>query len=142
MATVNSNTHISVLNISLSNAEVLSLHSSPVQLLAAPGAGFMHIVLSAVFVYKYGTTAFYDGPGPTYIYGSNVNDFWATVGTSFLNGTSDLISNATMQNGGSGIYEADLTEFENQPVNLQSSADPTVGDGTLTVILTYVTVKV
>jgi hypothetical protein len=138
MSTTNSNSQIGTVNVNLSAIEVQSLNTTPIRLVPAPGAGYMHIVLSAVFVYNYGTSA-YTGPGLGYVYAGNSANFWGNVGNSFLSGTANKISIANISNS---LYDMPLTDFENQPINVTSGGNPTGGDGTLTVIVTYVTVKV
>lgn len=77
-----------VVSRSLSTAEILSANSSPVELVAAPGAGYAFIPYEAILVYDYNTAAF-----------ATNTDFFIRVGTTnslnygaaALTNTSDAI---------------------------------------------------
>jgi hypothetical protein len=47
---------IAVKTLTLSSAQLQALHTTPINVLGSPGAGFMHLVHSAYIIVNYGTT--------------------------------------------------------------------------------------
>ena len=113
-------------------AQVLTLNSIPVQLVAAPGAGYAIEVLSAIVKIDFNTTA----------YSSNtVLDIINTGATKpikslpCLNATVDTIRDITPS---SSTTATQTQMLENVALMATSnSADPTAGDSDITIYVTY-----
>jgi hypothetical protein len=121
--------------VAVSTSQIENLHSAPVQLLPAPGAGKMIVVLSSVIEYVHGSTPFtVDGTATLAIPfgGLTANQ------TGFLDQSSNQVY--VVAAGGNGNFTAQV----NQPVNLSngSAAEASAGDGSLSVTVTYMVVPV
>jgi hypothetical protein len=126
--------------ISLTTAQLLSLNTSPVTIIPAPGASkYIYVVMSS-YELIFGTTPFVlnDGDqGPGLFYGS-ISGFTAdnASGSGAFSASESCISTGT-----SGYTTSPTTSFENLPVILANGiADMTDGDGigTMTVIYTVI----
>ena len=124
--------------IALTNAQLTHLHSAPVQLVAAPGAGKILVPTMIIGDLTFGTAAFA---------AATPNIFWGTNA-----GTSAIGSQAALQawlragaNEGliddavaSGAIQAALANFANLRLILgDAGADDATGDSTAELILTY-----
>ena len=119
--------------VTLSSADILDLHNTPVTLVAAPGAGKFVVPHEVVAYYSFGTIAYTaSGEAPTIRWGGSVSAGDAIMTTSRLTGTVDAIDHASGSGGGdaSGIVDIALQA----KVTDGSFAD---GDGTLTVTVWY-----
>lgn len=150
MPTTTSSSSISVTAVTLSSSDITSLHSTPATLLPAPGSGFMYNLLSADWVYNFGTTA-YSAFGYINIctkQSGNANT-WFQI---FMPGFLDQTSNQRQVDNGGGVLTSvwqpsgALSNFVNEPIVAlippTGGGNPTTGDGTLTITLTYITVAV
>jgi hypothetical protein len=150
MSTVNSNTSLGVISITVSSSDLENCSTTfPVTLLPAPGSGLMYNILSVDWVYNFVTTA-YTGYGGNFWVASGAtnnahNSAWAEVGAGILGNTS---SHRTIDSGSFGapsVPDTSLSYFQNQSILLgtdASTGDISGGDGTLTVTLTYVLTSV
>lgn len=124
--------------VTLSSAEILALNTTPKTLVAAQGAGTLIKVLGWTIRLNYGTTP----------YATNTN-LRARLGASghdgILNATSYLGQSAnelTVYNPASPVNTAtDFTLCVNQPlVAYVQTGDPTAGDSTMDIYVTYVVI--
>lgn len=143
-----STTSTSTTTVQLSSSGILSLYSTPVTLLPAPGSGRIHVVLDVEFVFDFVSTQ-YDGPSQylSIASGSVGNDqtAWFKLEDTFV--YNQIVSdNFSIANRDALINNATsyaLSSFENQPVVMGVlSSNPIDGDGTLKVIITYRTIEV
>jgi len=119
--------------ISLTSAQLLSLNTTPVQLVAAPGAGKIIVPVQVVFDYTYGTATYV--AGTFQIYEDVSSPIYATIG-NVLNATSSAIfyRNPSATNTGGGTGKC----VDNAPLMAwTTSSDPTTGDGTLKINVYY-----
>lgn len=119
--------------VSLSSAQLLSLNTTPVQLVAAPGAGKYIVPIHMSFDYTYVSTTYSSATIQTY----ETSDKSGTItsNTSFLSFTASIIRQLyqTGAAGGSAI-----TYVANQPLMMWATGgDPTTGDGTAKVNVYY-----
>jgi hypothetical protein len=135
--------------ISLTSAQLLALHSSPVPIIAAPGAGKMILVLSALYELIYGSAA-YECSDQTQglFFGTGVSGNAAdsasddTLGYQVFTAPADTVVVSAPLINTQIAPVAPTSGAENQPVVLSSYvADMTTGDGTgsITVLYTVVT---
>lgn len=122
----------------ISAAEVLSIFTSPVELLPAPDSGFVAVPTLFVVTYQAGGTPYTDNGGAlnliwdddpaSGLYLINTADFWDQA-------TDQIATQADVQMG------AAVDTYEGKAVSLaQTTADPEDGDGTLRVTFTYLAV--
>lgn len=121
--------------VTLSSADILALHTTPITLVAAPGAGKVLHVHRAVVFWTYATTLYtfadnviarYDGPNST-VLDASLDAQMANAGdlTGFYGGLSagGVFDPATITNAAVQLYAID--------------GNPADGDGTLTVTCWY-----
>ena len=118
--------------VTLSSADILALHTTPITLVAAPGAGKWLLVHRTVGVLTYGTTAYSvaDGISPFYDGGGQpLGDLTAMFQAS---------ASTVGVSPGASAYSAPLSSAENKAVVLTDGAgDPTLGDSTATITVWY-----
>ncbi len=121
----------------LSNAQILALSTTSVQVLPAPGVGYFYNVLKATLVHESNGTAFTSGGAITIGYGS-------TAATQALSGTiaaSFLTSQTTtqvIQLAGVNLGSTTEALYDNQPIAMNNTTGAfATGGGTLKVSLTY-----
>ena len=124
--------------VSLTTAQLLALGGSPVQILAAPGAGKMTLILNTVYEYTFASAAFaYAGGGAALFYGNSTGGALADNGdSSILAGTANQI---TITAGGDTSGVNVTSAVANQPIYYAVNGDPTLGDGTLKITIYYLT---
>lgn len=114
----------------LSSAEILSLFTSPVTLVSAPGSGKAIHVLNACVKLVYGTTTYTAGATVRIGVGSYIP---AISFSSILSGTADGISfgiaSSYTQSGSDGV--------SNQPLIVKGTVDELNGDSTLKITVNY-----
>jgi hypothetical protein len=119
--------------VSVSSAEILALNSSPKQLLAAPGSGKLYEITGILCRMNFGTAA----------YAANTTLQVLYSGANLVVGTNSNIINATISKTGkmilSAISAAGSTQYlENTALNVNvGGGNPTTGDGTLDIYITY-----
>jgi len=123
--------------IEINSTAILSLYTSPVVIVAAPGSGYMISPIRVTVRYHYGGTAYSLPSTP------NICFLWTTsylayatagVFTGLLNATSDQI----LQSPVSANPVDPSSYFDNQPLHFTiANGNPTLGNGTLTVTLDY-----
>lgn len=125
--------------IVVSSAHLLSLFSSPVEIIPAPGAGKMVIIVASFYGLIFGTAQYIvtGSFAPALFYTSsagNPADVAPAQGTVLQGSASavQLISGQFVNSLVSGT-----ADFENQPVVLTQDADMTDGDGTGSITVLY-----
>ena len=119
--------------VDLSSADILALNATPILLVSAPGIGYAISPMSMAYRYTYGTTQ-YDG---TYFIHCKCST--KTSSDPFIALPFQTINSAANRSGvlftstGTGIDAI----VENDRIELKASSAITLGDGTLTVWLTY-----
>ena len=130
---IDSKSIVQVAEIEISAAELMIFVSVPIQILPAPGVGKVIEVMSAMGYYLFNTTA-YDNM-------SNI-----VIGNNNLASGGQMQSNALIMSGASSMlfrFGIDINYYfldmlENDPLYVSAvGLDPTVGDGTLKIYLTY-----
>ena len=121
-------------NVPVSSAEILDLANTPVVLV--PGLpGFVTVVTGVAIVYLAGATPYTDNGGSLQVaYAGNVSGQFAVVGAGFWDQATSQFSAAgygQTEAGAAATYDGlDL-------VLLVDMANPTLGDGTLSVTVSY-----
>lgn len=122
--------------VSVSSAQILNSNSSPVQLIASPGAGKFISILSCDVYYDYNSVAYATNINTGLRYGSGTAIVASTQASAIINQTSDRFQKWLQENtlnvGSTSIYE-------NQGIFFTTFAgNPTAGNGTLKFYITYV----
>ena len=118
--------------LTIASADVLTLNSTPIEIVAAPGAGYAIEVLSASFKMVYVTTQ----------YATNFNIQILTSGANTQQLEIDALNASVTTNR---TFEKSFTNaptatqlLENAAVNVTvETGDPTAGDSDITVYVTY-----
>lgn len=121
----------------LSNAQILNLSSTPVQLLPAPGVGYFYNIVKATLVNENAGTAYAAGGAITVGYGSTASTqaLSGTIAASFL---SSPVTTQVIQLAGVNLTSTTEALYDNQPISIiNASSNFTTGVGTLKVSLTY-----
>jgi hypothetical protein len=112
----------------LSSAQILALHDTPVQVIAAPVSGKVIVILGGLAVFHVVHTP-YTPPGGAL----EILHWYDVQDQSLLAASVDSASPI----GLSGFPD-DLANFDGQPAMIQAnSSNPTGGDGTLTITILY-----
>ena len=113
-------------------AQVLTLNSAPVQLVAAPGAGYAIEVISASVKVDFNTTAY-----ATNVL-LNIKNSGATYPTNKLNCLDSTVSMIKQISFTSTSSTTNTQTIENAALNLEvETGDPTAGDSDITIYVTY-----
>lgn len=117
--------------ITLTSAQILALNGTPITLVAAPGAGKIVKLLACSLQGNFGTVAYATNTTLRVKVGSLDQQF---VGGSFLafsaNSYTEIARSTSTASGISGVA--------NQPAQIYAaSGNPTAGDGTVDVYITY-----
>lgn len=118
----------------ISSAEILAMNSTPVQIIPAPGAGKAISILSVIINYQYGTS--------DYATNTTLTGFFDTIGDATTNPycTNQSLLPSTSSKIGTFRQNspADIGVGNNKPFMLATkTGNPTGGDGTLKVYVTY-----
>lgn len=117
--------------VTLSSANILDLHNTPITVVAAPGAGKFLLLHRVLCQYSYGTAAYVNGDGPPRLTLGAV--LYLTIG-GLIDQTTDFTRSLAPPD-----YDGSA-----DPANLALTVDDggaahTTGDGTLTVTVWYST---
>ena len=110
---------IAVKTQTLSSAQIQALHTTPILVLGAPGAGFMHLVHSAYILVNYGTTT--ESSRITLILGYGTPDFSDNFIYQVGNFMRSVGASSGFQVNASNINVA-ITQGTNQAVNIAADA--------------------
>lgn len=117
--------------VTLSSAQILALNTTPIQLVAAPGAGKAINVISVSVRNNFGTTA-YSSIGGLEVISASGSQEQAQVISAFLNSASSTFSRMQL------FSHQNVQIVENDALNITVGvSDPTLGDGTVDVYVTY-----
>lgn len=124
--------------VSLSSSDILNLHTTPKELVPAPGAGKVIIVQGVVFSFTVGGTQYTDGDALVVSYGtSGASVFGNQVNTllseTLINGSASFVTARSPQDGGMPLSQVNdsIILAPDTPVAFNA------GDGTLKVFITY-----
>lgn len=120
--------------IALSAAQLITLHSVPVSLVPAPGAGRVIIFEELLFDFKYGSVQFTGGGvvGPVY-HGQTTGLSVGTVAAATLQAAASALAHLAQQASATG-----LTVLDNTGLDLYAAtADFAAGNSTAIVIVNY-----
>jgi hypothetical protein len=138
----------SVTTVNLTSAQLLALSTTPVQLVAAPGVGQYIWAIAYVMDYTYGTVA-YSSPAHTnqcfITYGNPpaaaTNEItlytWASATTGIIEATQSCLFQGVC---GNGLVTRSIAA--NAPLMFSAPNALTLGNGTLKITLSYVTLQV
>src|SRR3954451_10448538 len=104
-------------SVTLSSAQLLNLHGSPVQLIPAPGAGNIIKPVSITLQYKTGSAPYNAGDGNFAIGTPALPGATHGPGGGFIDQASDQIAYV----GGFGGAFGSRSNFENQPIIVQQN---------------------
>lgn len=139
---VSGNGGLQTRRVTLTAAQVLSLHTTPVEVISAPGAGLSNDVVAAELVYDFVSTAYTDGGGHLLLRNGVGGSYQTAALTTngFWTLSASQKQKLSVFAGSNSVAIADDT---NQPTYIsQDTANPTLGDGTLTIDLLYRVVAV
>ena len=117
--------------VSLAAVQITNAGTVPVSLISAPGAGKVIEVVSAMFNFQYGTTAF-DSSSSTFELITNTATTEQFRSAGILNGTSDVFRKFDQ------ISSTTTQIVANEPLNfVLTGSDATVGDSTMDIYINY-----
>lgn len=125
-------TCVKTVKVSLTSAQILSSNTTPIELIAAPGAGKAILIVNGLFKGNFVTTP----------YATNTNGVVRVGANPLFYQYMACLTNFT-ENIMSALFAADntyiaLASAENTPVTfITETGDPTAGDGTIDLHLTY-----
>jgi len=120
------------IKVTLTSAQLLNSFTAPITLIAAPGAGKIINIVECVFQYNYGTIT-YIQPNNCFIYTNTINYAQIAFGAGFLTSVTSKLGKVTFNSSASSSAFA-----ANQSIIFgTAAANPTTGDGTLDLYLTY-----
>jgi hypothetical protein len=131
-----------VATVTLSAAQLASLHGTPVSVVAAPGPGKTLAPFSAVFQYKAGSNPYTVTPNSHVLLylGQTLNNVTQANATHFIDQTG---SQVFMLEGIGGVGISPQATLENAPLLAEndSPSEWTGGDGTVTITVYYTVVS-
>ena len=133
----------------LSSAELLAIGTSPVEVIPAPLGGSMIQVLSVYSKYNFNTTNYVTG-GAKFVTrytndalgAGNSGQFWGGANLVTATGQSNPYGLWTEGGGTNGIIFSTPIDGVGVSIQTDDTTDPTTGDGTLDVYITYKVITV
>lgn len=123
---------IQSLKFTMTSAQILSSFTSPVVLVAAPGAGYAIQLISVAYRLNFNTTA-YTTSGNSVLITST-----ATSQQAVISNVNFLSAATTKFGAGPVAHQTNTSIIENAALTFaQSSSNPTLGDSTMDLYLTY-----
>lgn len=119
--------------VNLSAADLIAMYTTPVQVVAAPGAGYALNFRNAVLIYDSTATAFTGGGVITINYGSGGAAQSSNLAATFLTGAGDKVYNLERLNAAGGLTMAVNTAL----VITNASAAFATGTGVCRLQITY-----
>ena len=125
--------------VTIPSAQILAGNTTPVQLVAAQGSGLTAVPISFVEIYNYGTAAYATNTTQAIFYNGKA------IATQFLAQISQLTLQQTANVSLSAAIVSPViqdTIASNEPImwGIQTG-DPTAGDGTIEIYLTYIVIN-
>lgn len=124
--------------VEISSAQILALHTTPITLVSAPGAGYAIAPIYFAYKYTYGSAA--------YANGANLRVFNSTKTRSdyFLNLNKDIITAAANRSGVVPAIVDDTKDaiVENDRLVLDCATAYITGDGSLTIWVNYMLIAI
>ena len=133
----------------ITSAQLKTLNTLPISLVAAPGAGFAILPMSISLVYNFLTAAYTNVNNPSITWGtSNSNPGWDYPNISFqLNNVQNLFLGAASFFVSGAVIAPDvstspvaLSVFANQPITFNDTQAWASGSGSAIITVVYVTV--
>lgn len=135
----NSGSFIQTVSRTLTAAELLALFTTAIEVVPAPGTHFIIEILGCDLYYKYGGTAYTIGSATNLALKYVDKNGTAATGTQAVTNLIDQTANTTAKLLPIAVAAGAATLRENKNVTLTlAGANPTLGNGTLTVKVTYV----
>ena len=124
-------------NVTVSSAELLALFTTPKTLIAAQGSGLSAVPIVTVVKTVFGTTA-YDFAADLGVCASSNS----VANKAFEIGAFNVNAGATCSSIIAGFANSNTTELvkANEAIQLKATANPTQGDGSLVISITYVVI--
>lgn len=117
--------------VTLTSGQLQHLHASPIQLVAAPGAGQFVDIISVAYQYKAGSTPYSIPNGGNFVVSPSA--IYPTSATGFIDQPSNTVAVA-----GKSTETVYQSVVENQAIRVSNdNAEWDNGDGTVTVTLSY-----
>lgn len=130
---------IQTVTVTLTSAQVLALHTTPVTVVQAPGAGLAIVPVSAMFNYQFGGTAYTDGGGNITLAGNGTGNYASFASAGFWDQGSSKVKPFTALTNPAVVS---LAAVESAIQVGQNTANPTLGNGLLAVTVAYYVVAV
>lgn len=117
---------------SLSSAQILAIYTTPIQLIAAPGAGKIIVPWTIIVDYTFGTSPY---SGGLYMYETTGSQMITSSNT--INGSVNIIRIFMLYNG--QATNNNVSVVDNAPLMVAGSGggNPTGGDGTAKITVIY-----
>jgi hypothetical protein len=118
------------------SAQILNLVGNPVNILPAPGVGFMYQIFNSLLLYKFNTTA-YSNTGGAIQVAVSAGTLWISQNNA---GFMDQTTNKFKLGGNALTGPTSTSFFDNASMNLinTNGSNLTLGDSTLELIIWYV----
>lgn len=125
-----------VVKINLSSAQILAIHTTPITVASAIGAGYALVPIGLTWRFTYGTTQYTDGGGSNGIGLRSSSKAW---GNRFSNVDSTVVKASANSSGNIPISNGSSIDaiVENNDLVLAANSAFSAGDSTLTVWVTY-----
>lgn len=131
--------------VTLDSADIVSLHTTPVTLVAAQGNGTTIVPLSFVFNLTYGGTAYSVSGALEAFIGANsaaTNVVQCAYISGYLNSSQDAIYRQPYDASSGAYTGSSIAMMTNNPLLLfAQGANPTTGNSTLKITITYTVVN-
>jgi hypothetical protein len=121
--------------ITLTSAQILALGTTPIILIAAPGAGRAIFVKTVYARLNFNTTA-YATVGTIFIKNNGASDVAASFTQQFLSSTVTRFGTATVAYD-FAVNSSNTNILENADLRIYTSANPTAGNSTIDVLVEY-----
>ena len=122
--------------VNLSQSDILSLGTSPIIILPAPGAGSVYDIVDTVIIYDYNSAPYTTATDLSFFHGTL--GVYSTTG-NFLTAAADTYLKIQ-----SATYGGNLSNFSNgnYRITTTTAVNPTGGDGTMKITVLYRTLSI
>ena len=121
--------------ITLTSAQILALGTTPIILVAAPGAGRAIFVKNVYARWNFNTTA-YATVGTIYIKNNGASDVVGEIGQSILSSTVSRFGKFYIDSDFL-VNNINTVVLENADLRIYTSANPTTGNSTMDILVEY-----